>query len=272
MTTGFQIDYGRLRPVRPDLRLPTLRAVAALTLREMTTTYGRSPGGYVWVILEPIGGIVLLALAFSLLLRAPPLGTNFLLFYATGLLPFQAFMTISGTLASSLTYSRQLLVYPRITFVDALLARFLLNTLTALLTSALVLTGILLIYTTQAAIDLPAILLGYAMAAALGGGIGTLNCFLTTRFTIWRSVWAVIMRPMVLLSGVMFTLETIPQPFRDWLWYNPLIHVTGEMRSGFYFSYAADYVSATYVFGIALSTGLVGLLFLRRYHRDILEL
>jgi capsular polysaccharide transport system permease protein len=80
------------------------------------------------------------------------------------------------------------------------------------------------------------------------------------------------MRPMVLISGVMFTFDSIPQPFRDWLWYNPLMHVTGEMRAGFYFNYAANYVSPAYVFGIALATGLVGMLFLRRYHRDILEL
>jgi capsular polysaccharide transport system permease protein len=214
----------------------------------------------------------MLALVFSLLLRAPPLGTNFLLFYATGLLPFQAFIMISTKLAGSLTYSRQLLVYPRVTFVDALLARFLLNTLTTLLTSALVLTGILAIYTTQAAVDLPAILLSFSMSAALGAGLGTLNCFLGTRFTIWNSIWGVMMRPMVLISGVMFTFDSIPQPFRDWLWYNPLMHVTGEMRAGFYFNYAANYVSPAYVFGIALATGLVGMLFLRRYHRDILEL
>ena len=37
----------------------SLRCVIALMLREMATTYGRSPGGYLWVMLEPIAGIAL---------------------------------------------------------------------------------------------------------------------------------------------------------------------------------------------------------------------
>ena len=63
----------------------------------------------------------------------------------------------------------------------------------------------------------------------------------------------------------------MPQPYRDWLAWNPLVHVVGAVRSGFYARYDAHYVDPVYVFafsGIALSTGLV---FLYRYHRDILH-
>ena len=37
------------------------------------------------------------------------------------------------------------------------------------------------------------------------------------------------------------------------LWYNPLAHIIGEMRAGFYGTYQADYVSGPYVFGIGLT-------------------
>ena len=57
-----------------------VRTILALILREMSTTYGRSAGGYIWAVLEPAAGIALLAFAFSLALRAPSLGTNFALF------------------------------------------------------------------------------------------------------------------------------------------------------------------------------------------------
>ena len=36
----------------------TLRVVAALVLREMGTRFGRSSGGYLWAIAEPLGGIL----------------------------------------------------------------------------------------------------------------------------------------------------------------------------------------------------------------------
>ena len=66
----------------------------ALVVREMSTKFGRSWGGYLWAIAEPLGGILLLTLAFSLALRKPPLGTNFPLFYATGIVPFFLFSNV----------------------------------------------------------------------------------------------------------------------------------------------------------------------------------
>ena len=49
------------------------------------------------------------------------------------------------------------------------------------------------------------------------------------------------------------------------------MHVTGEMRGAFFVSYEASYVSPLYVFLTSLVLFVVGLLFLRRYHRDILN-
>ena len=76
-------------------RMQHLRVIFALVVREMGTKFGRSAGGYLWAVAEPLGGIVLLAIAFSLALRAPPLGTSFILFYATGTVPFGMFNTMA---------------------------------------------------------------------------------------------------------------------------------------------------------------------------------
>lgn len=51
---------------------PTFRTVMALVLREMSSRYGRSPGGYIWAVLEPVGTILILSIAFSFMLRSPP--------------------------------------------------------------------------------------------------------------------------------------------------------------------------------------------------------
>ena len=71
------------------------RAVGALILREMATTHGKSPGGFLWAIAEPVAAIALLSFAFSLIFVAPPLGRDFALFYATGFLPFFLFLDVS---------------------------------------------------------------------------------------------------------------------------------------------------------------------------------
>jgi capsular polysaccharide transport system permease protein len=261
-----------LRPVRPQRRLPTIRAIAALMLREMNTTYGRSPGGYLWAVLEPVAGIAVLSLIFSVGFRNPPMGTNFPIFYATGMIPFLFYGDISGKLAQSLNFSRQLLVYPSVTYVDAILARFILNLLTQLLVGYVVLSGLLILFETRTTLEIDRIVLAYAMAASLALGIGVMNSVLISLFPVWQQVWGIVNRPLFIISAIFFTFESIPEPYRSYLWYNPLVHVVGTMRSAFYSSYDANYVSYLYVFGLSLTLAVCGLVFLRRYHRDIINL
>jgi capsular polysaccharide transport system permease protein len=258
-------------PVRPNRRIfATPRAIAALILREMSTTYGRSPGGYIWAILEPLGTIAVMSAVFSTGFRSPSLGSNFAIYYATGVMPFYAFLMPANAVTGAIKFSKNLLSYPAVTFIDAILARFLLNFLTQLLVSYIVLTALLTIFDTSNALEFDKLLLAYSMAAALGIGFGTLNCFLTSILPVWQQVWAMLSRPLVLLSGVIFLHERIPEPYRTWLEYNPLVHVVGESRAAFFPYYQAAYVDTTYVFLTSFIMLVFGLVFLRRYKYDIL--
>ena len=258
-------------PPAPRGRAPgAVRTVTALILREMATGYGRSPGGYLWAVLEPVAAIALLTAIFSLGFSAPALGRNFAIFYATGLLPFLMFTDLAGKVAASLTYSKALLSYPAVTFLDAMLARFLLNLVTQLTVGAVVLGGILLAFETGTAPDLPRILGAAALVAALGFGFGAINCLLFTLVPLWQRVWSVATRPLFVLSGTLYVFEAVPQPWRDWLWYNPLIHAVGAMRAGFYPYYDAGYVSILYPLGLSLGLSVTALLFLRRHHHALL--
>ena len=84
-----------------------------MMLREMVTTYGRSPGGYLWAVLEPVAAIGLLSLVFSLAFRAPSLGGNFPLFYASAYLPYMLFIDINNKLAAAIRFSRPCSPIPR---------------------------------------------------------------------------------------------------------------------------------------------------------------
>lgn len=251
--------------------LAALRSVAALALREMGTRYGRRPGGYVWALLQPLGVIVVLAFAFSLLARSPALGTSFLLFKATGLLMVQVVTTLSHTVGQSMLYSRALLFYPGVSWVDAVIARFLLNTLVVWLVTALILAGIIVHDGLAPVLDLGRIALAMGLATALGFGLGCLNCFLFQRFPVWQNIWGMITTPLFLISGVIFLYEDMPLMAQEVLWFNPVLHVTGLMRDGFYPGYAPGYVSVGFVAVCALVPMALGLMLMRQYHRDLLH-
>lgn len=252
-------------------RFATARTVAALILREMSTRYGRTPGGYLWAIVEPLAAILVLSVGFSLILRKPALGTSFILFYATGYLPFDLYQTVARSVAKSLTFSRPLLRYPAVSWVDAVLARFLLNGLTAVLVAILLLAGILIVIDSRAVLDLPPILVAMAEAMLLGLGVGVLNCAIMGLYPIWDVAWSIITRPLFIASGIFFLYDTMPPLAQEILWYNPLIHIVGRMRTGFYPTYTAQYVNGLYVLSLSLVLLTLGLILMGRYHRDILN-
>lgn len=248
-----------------------MRTVAALLLREIATTHGRSSIGYLWAVLEPVAGIALLTFIFSLTFHAPPMGNSFAFFYASGFLPFTAYLDVSSKVSGAIRFSRPLLFYPGVTFVDALAARFLLAAMTQVLVIAVVVGGMIPLLGVEAILDLPAIGLALAMIFALALGIGTLNCFLIEVLPSWERIWAILNRPLFIISAIFFLFEGVPKPYRDWLWYNPLVHVVGQMRKGFFPTYEGAYIAPLYVFGLSAACLLLGLVFLGRYHRDILN-
>jgi capsular polysaccharide transport system permease protein len=262
-----------LRPVRRALPFSGTRTITALILREMTSSYGRSPGGYVWMVAEPVLGILFMTAIFVFLgIRTPALGINFAMFFATGILPFTMYMDVSNKVSQSINYSRALLGYPRVTYVDAILARVILSVLTNLLVSVLLLAAIVTIWETRTVVVFERVVLSFAMAIALGVGVGLLNCFLISQFQVWQRIWGILTRPLFFLSGILILYESMPRPWNEYYLWNPLVHVTAEMRAAFYVGYDATYVDPPFVFGWALGLGLAGIVFLHRYHRDVLEL
>ena len=254
-----------------DRGFASTRTIMALILREMSTRYGRTPGGYLWSIAEPLAAILILSIAFSLVMRTPSLGTSFLLFYATGYMPFDLYQALSNTISKAISFSKPLLKYPAVTWVDAVIARFLLNSLTGLLVSGLLLGGILMVIDSRAVLDFPAIATAMGLAMILGLGVGVLNCALIGLFPLWAMVWSIITRPLFIASGVFFLYDILPPLAREILWYNPLIHIVGRMRTGFYSTYTAAYINEVYVLVVALICLAMGLVLLGRYHRDILN-
>lgn len=251
--------------------LAALRSIGALVLREMSTRYGRRPGGYIWALLQPLGIIVLLAFAFSLLQRSPSLGTSFLLFKATGMLLLQMFTNLGNSVGQSLSYSKALLFYPRVSWIDAVLARFLLNTLVTLCVMIIILTGIMVFEEIRTVLDWQKIILATFLAIGLGFGIGCLNCYLFTRYPVWQNIWGIVTAPLFLVSGVIFLYENLPPLAQQILWYNPLLHLTGMMRDGFYPVYTPTYISLSYVGVWILVPMVIGLMLLRQFNRDLIN-
>lgn len=247
-----------------------LRSIWALMLREMSTTYGRSAGGYLWALLEPGGTILFMTIVIStaLQVRSPALGESFTLFYASGMFPFMLYLRISAKVGQSIPFSQALLAYPGVAWIDAVLARFVLGLLTIIVTFAIVIAALIYAFDLHVTLNFAALLDAVAMGAALSLGVGMLMAYVFPTYPVAASLWSIVTGPLLFVSGVIFLYDDMPSAAKAVLWYNPLVHVIGEMRKGFFADYQAEYVAPQYVYLVALITLTAGLVLLKKNYRD----
>jgi capsular polysaccharide transport system permease protein len=213
----------------------------------------------------------MLTFAFSFAFPRPPIGTNFPLFYATGIIPFFLFTTVSTSAAQAIVSNRGLLTYPVVRPLDAVLSKFITDFVTMFVTGVVLFASIILYYDLPVTLDLAAIFNGFLLMGLLGLGIGTLNCAIIGFWPTWRHIWSVLTKPIFIISGMFFIFEVLPAKGQAVLWYNPLLHAIGLMRSGFYDGYDPHYVSVPYVLGISGTLFVIGAYLLRRHRSRLLE-
>lgn len=253
-------------------RFKTPRVLFALVMRELAAEDSRASLGFFWLILEPVGALVLMTLVFSLVARTPPLGTNFPLFYVTGLLPFQMYTQINTKSSTAVRFSKPLLGFPAVTAVDAILARCIVSITLNVMIFAVMITILIWSYGLNVIVDYGRLAESLALSALLGVGIGVFNVVPFLASPTYANIWGILNRPMMLLSGVIFLHDEMTPWIQDWLWWNPVVHVVGMMRQAFYPSYSGTYVTATYVIVLSLGALAFGLLMMKRFLNAAMDL
>jgi len=248
-----------------------IRVVIAMLRREMSTRYGRTVGGYFWAIAEPAGMIFMLSLVFAALARKPDLGESFVVFFATGFIPFNFYRITSMQLSGAVRGNRPLLRYPNVTVYDAIVARLILQTLTNLMVAVIIL--VLAITVTGERVRIDFMLIGMALGAAtlLAFGAGTTNAVLFHMFPLYQRIFDIVNRPLFIISGVIFIPEIMPAPIRDLLAWNPLVHLIAVFREGLYPVYHAKVNHIEYPALLGLALLFFGLLLLRRHSERLLD-
>jgi capsular polysaccharide transport system permease protein len=272
LTSSAQQNASLPRPQKPKTRkFKFFRVTSALIMREIASSDSRVSLGFLWQFIEPVGSIAIMTLLFQMMIRTPPLGTNFPLFYVTGLVPFQAFLAVSNKVSSTVRFSRPLLEFPAVSVIDAIAARFILNFVIECAVFVILVAGIIWTFKLQVAINIPLAAESLALAGLLALGIGTFNSVLFLAYPLYETVWGVVTRPLMLISGVIFLVDGLPNSMKAWVMWNPLVHVVSMMRGAFYPGANTSFVSPTYLIMLSLVTLTLGLVTLKRFFRDALE-
>src|SRR5262249_19880676 len=97
------------------------------------------------------------------------------------------------------------------------------------------------------------------MGILLGTGIGMINIVLSGYIHNWMMFFSIITFPIWMLSGVWYLPEQVPEGLREWMLYNPAMHVVMFFRMAFYPDYKGIYLDIPYLLlsiGVALALGM----------------
>ena len=263
-------------------KLPRLKArgglqvmhasIRALLLRELQTRFGQYRLGYLWVFLEPLLTIGIMVVLFGTVMQRTLPGMDYSVFLINGIIPFFMFRT-GVTLAISATESnRGLFSYRPVKPIDALLARNILEFLLKF-TAYIAFTAAFVWFGYSISFEQIPQLLGYwsllfifMMACSLifvviGDFSKELNKFLSVFFLI-----------LYFLSGILYSIHIIPVEYREYLLYNPLIHIFELMRHAVAPSYSlVPGISLSYFIIWMIVSLFIGLLLYKRFERYMVK-
>jgi capsular polysaccharide transport system permease protein len=236
------------------------RIIAALIIRETRTRFADAKLGYGWALIEPILHITLLSVTFAVLMHGqPPIGTQFFVFYYTGLIPYHIFVHASSSMSHAITGNGPVLQLPPVTTFDVIAARGLLEIITDLIVAAILLVGFGAIGLASMPDDLWGPAMALLVTAAFGCGCGYVNAVLTVFFRSWDKAYAQVTRVLYFISGIFYVPGMMPDWARDALAWNPLLHAIDWFRAGFFESYQPHWLDRSYLVGVAILSLLGGL-------------
>lgn len=245
------------------------RVVGALILREARVRHGRTQFGYLWAVVEPVFYVIMLSALFSSVRgRTAPFGESMSLFFACGILPYHLFRNASQRLGAAFESNKPLFNYPVIEQIDAIYARLILEVATWSLVVVLVFSFIIIVLDAPQPHDLPQSLYAVALVILTGFGVGLFNAVVRRKYAAWGIMFSVVTSPLLFVSGVFYTMESIPSQFRHYLAWNPLIHGIEGVRMGYYPNYRSTDLDLTYLMWWGVISLFLGM-FLERYTRSV---
>jgi len=232
----------------------------ALILREMKTRFGAHQLGYLWAVIEPSLWIGTFVGMFAMVGRTAPDGMETVSFIATGLLPFTLFRESVGRAVSAVAGNKGLLFYPQIQPLDLVLARAVLECVTLMLVFAVIIcTAAIWSDRWPHVADWLRFTLGFIAAAALGSSLGLLLLGLSVFTPTIERLYGPMLRPLFWFSGVFYTANGLPAPVRDFMLYNPVLHIVELVRSGWFVEYRSLHADPGYVTAWIIALSFAGL-------------
>lgn len=230
-----------------------IKVIRSLVYRELITRASLVKFGYLGIFLEPIGVISIFLVIFAVIRRRNVGGDlDILIFLISGIVIYTLFNAIAIRSMNSMIANKPLFFYKQIQPIDTVFSRSLVESFIYSIIFILLISFTFLIKEIFYIDNLPLLVFSFFLFVIFSTGIGIFLMIANHRYEWIKSVVPFIMRPLWFISGVFFSLNDIPQQFRNYISWNPILQTIELSRHAFSNSYPlSNEISLNYLMQIS---------------------
>lgn len=245
-------------------------AIRALFLRELQTRFGHYRLGYLWALIEPSIQLIFFVFVLGNVMTRVMPGIDYSLFMVNGMLPFFVFMSASTRALTAVESNHGLFSYRPVKPIDAVIARTLLETL--LYFVMYILFTIILFWMGKeiSFSQIPFLLLCWALLIVFTLGFSLILMVIGDFSAEVAKFIGVAFFLLYMMSGIMYSLHTIPAEYQPYFTWNPIVHCLESMRHAVAPAYPVDHIDFGYFVQSTIVVLFIGLLLYRRFERRML--
>lgn len=238
--------------------------IYALLLRELSSRFGKSRGGFIWVLVEPVAHLLVPVTIIAFIRHLAVPGVEYPVFLVYGFLPFLIFKATCMQILNGVNTSKGLLSYRQVFLMDVFIAKAMAYVVIQAVVFAIVLTGLALLgydVLPPRPVELAAV---QVLAILVAFGLGLILAAVASLIPDTRPVIMVMFMPLYLASGVIIPVTRFSDEIVQWLALNPVLHVVELSRVAAVQGYEpTKYMSITYPVEFALVATIIGLMLYR---------
>jgi capsular polysaccharide transport system permease protein len=254
-----------MQPVRTPLSI-TLSVWKALFLREALSRLFSGRATWFWLLAEPVFHVAYLMVIFAVIRVNAVGGIDTALWIMVGLLAFFMFNRTGTQVMNGISANQALFAYRQVKPIDTVLVRGVLEGFLMTIIAAVLLAGSALLGHSVIPADPLAVFVAFLGLWLVGVGFGLMTSVATELVPELGRTIKLMTMPLYMISGVIFPIAMVPQPYRDWLLLNPVAHGLEAARLGFVPNYhAVPELSVAYLWGFAVVGVFLGLALHRRF-------
>lgn len=243
----------------------TLSVWQALMLREALSRLFSSRAAWFWLLAEPVMHVAYLIFIYTAIRLRTIGGIDTAVWVIAGMLAFFMFRRTMMQVTNAVSANTALFTYRQVKPIDAVLVRGVIEGTLMLTITVLLLAGAALFGHSVIPDDPLMVATAFLGLWLLGLGMGLIISVLIELVPEAGRLISLAMRPLYILSGVILPISAVPQPYRDWLLWNPVVHGLEAARLGFSpYYHAVPEMNISYLYGFSLVAIFLGLAMHRR--------